>query len=121
MGYQIALTVNCHRAEDLAALPGVTLRVFHEGENYSIMTLTSDQGGHAYENVDRSHWAQTEALRVTVYYSKAGYVGGVLIANRDGSFTDGNDVVNYSYECEPVLLAAAAEVLPPPDVERGAD
>lgn len=118
MGYQIGVNVNAMKASDFTNVGGVKVTVFLETENFSVMTMTTDSNGHAYDNLDRSQYAATEIARVQAYFEKDGYLKGCILLPSDASFVDGNGVKHHVLSGEPMLLTAPAEILPPPDMEE---
>lgn len=117
MGYQLGVNINAMKASDFSNLEGVSLQVYLEGENFSIMTLTTDNTGHVYENLDRSHYQETDIGRVQVYYSKPGYGPGCAMLVKDRDFLDGNSVKHYIVDVDLLLVASDTEILPPPTIE----
>lgn len=116
MGYKISIAINCEKAVDWSNVAGVNLLVYHEGESFSILTLTTDEHGYTFGSVDRAHWTETEVKRLKVYATKSGYINTVAKASLDGSFIDPNNTKNYSFFVTILLDTAEPEELPPPTV-----
>lgn len=117
MGYRININVVAAKAVDFTDVPGVSLLVYHEGEAFSIATEVTDANGWDFIRIDRAHWVQTDVNRIKIYFEKAGYIKGCVLAHYDGKVVDGQDVHNHSFDARILLVEAEPEVLPPPIVE----